>query len=98
MNQGLQLGDFGFYESELDKPEVANAPRIQDIHKQDHNSTTVKNRIEKILKGQGLKNVDISVEAGQSGGATSIKASIKTMLGMKDVQERVNQSLQMQAN
>ena len=98
VNQGLQLGDFGFYESELDKPEVANAPRIQDIHKQDHNSTTVKNRIEKILKGQGLKNVDISVEAGQSGGATSIKASIKTMLGMKDVQERVNQSLQMQAN
>ena len=98
VNSDLQLGDFGFYESELDKPQVAGAPRIQDIHKQDHNSTTVKNRIEKILKGQGLKDVDISVEAGPSGGATSIKAAIKTMLGMRDLQDRVNESLQMQAN
>ena len=90
-NEAAMLADFGFYDSQERDPKVINAPtaRFSGTSKS-HNSEMVSQNLKKALEGAGLHNVDISVMPGPSGGGNSIKAAIKTMLGMRDVQRQVN--------
>jgi hypothetical protein len=95
-NEALSLSDFGFYESQLRDPDVIDAPSVNySGTSKGHNEAQVRKNLKTILAGEGLEDVDISVQAGPSGGTTSIIASIKTMMGFRDTQKRVNDSLSM---
>ena len=98
-NEGMMLADFGYYDSQLRDPKVQDAPTTNySGTDEEHNELAVKKNLQKILYGSGLKDVDISVQPGPSGGVTSIIAIVKTMLGFGETQERVNESLSMQAS
>ena len=98
-NEGMMLADFGYYDSQLRDSKVQDAPTTNySGTDEEHNEAAVKKNLQRILHGSGLKDVDISVQPGPSGGVTSIIAIIKTMLGFGEAQEMVNKSLSMQAS
>lgn len=98
-NEGMMLADFGYYDSQLRDSKVQDAPTTNYSGTDEkHNEAAVKKNLQKILYGSGLKDVDISVQPGPSGGVTSIIAIVKTMLGFGETQEKVNESLSMQAS
>ena len=95
-NEAMNLSDFGYYESQLRDEDVINAPTLK-YDKEGDGIFSVRKKLRNILQGSGLKDVDISVEAGPTGGATTIKASIRRMLGMREQQRQINSTLQMQS-
>lgn len=98
-NEGMMLADFGYYDSQLRDPKVRNAPTTNFSHtSRSHNMNALKKNLEDALQGNGLKDVDISIMPGPSGGFTSIVATIKHMLGMRTLQRQVDESLSMQAS
>nr|DAK26581.1 MAG TPA: hypothetical protein [Caudoviricetes sp.] len=98
-NEGMMLADFGYYDSQLRDPKVRNAPTTNFSHtSKSHNINALKENLKDALQGNGLKDVDISITPGPSGGFTSIVATIKHMLGMRTLQRQVDESLSMQAS
>ena len=98
-NEGMMLADFGYYDSQLRDPKVHDAPTTNFSHTtRSHNAEAIKKNLKDVLQGNGLKDVDISITPGPSGGATSIFVAIKHMLGMHTLQKQVDESLSMQAS
>ena len=98
-NEAMNLSDFGYYDSQARDEKVINAPTVNYRGmSRDHNEAAVKNYMEDVLKGAGLKDVDISVEAGPTGGGTTIWAAVKQMMGIRTEQKMVENSLSMQSS
>lgn len=87
-NEGMNLSDFGYYESQLETEEAKKAPPINTWNKKNASAEDVKTNLKRILNGKGLKNVDISVEP--TIGGSNIIASIKKWAGIKENQDRVD--------
>ena len=87
-NEGMNLSDFGYYESQLETEEAKKAPPINTWNKKNTSAEDVKTNLKRILNGKGLKNVDISVEP--TIGGSNIIASIKKWVGIKENQDRVD--------
>lgn len=95
-NEGMNLADFGYYDSQLHNPEVETARPI-DYHSRD-NSTSVKHNLEKILRGKGLKNVDINVTTSNEVDTHTIISNIKMYTGFADRKKMVDNSIEQQMN
>ena len=93
-NEAMNLSDFGYYESQLRDPNVINAPTI-DYHSTD-NSLSVKHNLERILRGKGLKNVDVNVSSNTGLDTHQIVADIARYTGSDKLQSMVDESLEMQ--
>ena len=78
-NEGMLLGDFGFYESQLRDPRVINAPSIHPHSKRD-SSSQIRAKIKSILEGQGLRDVDIQVKDSDDESTSTIFNCIKTSI------------------
>ena len=87
-NEGMNLSDFGFYESQLRDPDVIDAVPM-DFRNNSDNFVTIRKNLLTTLKGYGLKNVDISIGPGANG--TQIMASIKTWLGIGEQQKKIDE-------
>lgn len=93
-NEGMNLSDFGFYESQLRQPEVINAP---EVHL--HGSTAeLTSNLKRILEGQGLEDVDISISSASAGTGHQIIANIGLFTGLKDLQSMTDESLKYAVN
>ena len=91
-NEGMNLSDFGYYESQLeDDDNAAKTPPINHWNNKNQSAEDVKANLKRILQARGLKNLDISVEP--TIGATNIIASIKKWAGMKENQERIDDEI-----
>lgn len=88
-NEAMNLSDFGFYESQLRDPNVINAT---PINMYDSNISNLNNNIKKILEGQGLKDVDVSISTSANGTATQIIANIATFTGLNEISNMINNS------
>lgn len=95
-NEGMLLSDFGFYESQLRDPEVANAPAI-DYHSRD-NASSVKSNIKKILSGRGLKDIDINVTSNTDIDTHRIISDIAVYTGSSKLQKMVDNSIDQQTS
>ena len=91
-NEGMLLSDFGFYESQLRDPDVQRAPTIEDGNAREMG--LIGSRLKRVLQGQGLKGVNISVTAAADGASSQIISNIKVFTGMKEVNSMVNNSFQ----
>ena len=89
-NEGENLSDFGFYESQLRNPNVINAP---SVNYSNNNSVDISNKLKRVLQGQGLENVDISITSGAVGSGHQIITDIKLFTGIDDLQNMTNESL-----
>lgn len=88
-NEAMNLSDFGFYESQLRDPNVINAT---PINMYDSNVSNLNSNIKKILEGQGLKDVDVSISTSANGTATQIIANIATFTGLNEISNMINNS------
>lgn len=95
-NEGMLFSDFGFYESQLRDPEVANAPAI-DYHSRD-NASSVKSNIKKILSGRGLKDIDINVTSNTDIDTHRIISDIAVYTGSSKLQKMVDNSIDQQTS
>ena len=82
-NEGQLLSDFGYYESQLQDPNVINAPTIDNGGS--NRNGIIGSRLKRVLEGQGLSGVDISVTTAADGTGTQILSQIGVYTGMKDV-------------
>lgn len=92
-NEAMSLADFGFYSSQAEDPEVLSAPNLE----RNKGTKDLERKLKAVLTGQGLKDVDISISPGPAGGGTSMIAAIKTMLGFRQQQKQIDESLSMQS-
>ena len=65
-NEGMQLTDFGYYESQLRDPDVINAPNLSPQGQQD--PLTLQANLQATLRGFGLMGVDVSVQPAPMSG------------------------------
>lgn len=65
-NEGMSLGDYGLFDSELRNPDVINAPNLSPSGQQD--PLTLQTNLLATLKGLGLYGVDVSVQPGPESG------------------------------
>ena len=93
-NQAQNLSDFGYYESQLRNPGVIMAEPLDMNRPTDAWSTRL--AIRKILQGQGLRDVEVSVSERSTMSFAQIKAAIKTFISPKDQQRRVDDSISRQ--
>lgn len=87
-NEAMNLSDFGFYESQLRDPDVINAKPLN----MRNNSANLSNNLKRVLEGQGLKDIDISVTTSASGTVNQIIANIKLFTGLSDLQRMTNEA------
>ena len=93
-NEAMNLSDFGFYDSQLRNDKVIDAPELNYSGTSlSHNEERIRENMKKVLQGAGLKDVDISVQMGPGDGGTTIYAALKTMMGYREQQKMVNNSL-----
>jgi hypothetical protein len=59
-NEGLDLSEFGFWKQDLQKAEANNAPSIP-VDKVNHRGSDLEKNLRQILKGVGLKDIDIKI-------------------------------------
>ena len=93
-NEGMNLSDFGYYDSQLLNPDVAATKPI-DYHSRD-NTTSVKHNLEKILHGKGLKNIDVNVTTSNDIDAHTIISDIKMHTGLSERKQMVQNSIELQ--
>lgn len=91
-NEGATLSDFGLYESALDTPSANLFGDDLQYSDYSENSSTVEKNLTYILKGQGLKNVDIKVYDG-IGNKSTIEAKIDSWTKDKDMQKKIKDTL-----
>lgn len=89
-NEAMNLSDFGFYESQLENPDAMRmAPLPYAKENEDINMSM---EIRRILRGSGLKNVEVDVIERNTLGPTEIVANIGTWAGINH-QRDVEQAL-----
>ena len=91
-NEGATLSDFGLYESALDTPSANLFGDDLQYSDYSENSNTVEKNLTYILKGQGLKDVDIKVYDG-IGDKSTIEAKIDSWTKDKDMQKKIKDTL-----
>lgn len=91
-NEGATLSDFGLYESALDTPSANLFGNDLQYSDYSENSSTVEKNLTYILKGQGLKDVDIKVYDG-IGDKSTIEAKIDSWTKDKDMQKKIKDTL-----
>lgn len=91
-NEGATLSDFGLYESALDTPSANLFGDDLQYSDYSENSSTVEKNLTYILKGQGLKDVDIKVYDG-IGDKSTIEAKIDSWTKDKDMQKKIKDTL-----
>ena len=91
-NEGATLSDFGLYESALDTPSANLFGDDLQYSDYSENSSTVEKNLTYILKGQGLKDVDIKVYDG-IGDKSTIEAKIDSWTKNKDMQKKIKDTL-----
>ena len=91
-NEGATLSDFGLYESALDTPSANLFGDDLQYSDYSENSSTVEKNLAYILKGQGLKDVDIKVYDG-IGDKSTIEAKIDSWTKDKDMQKKIKDTL-----
>lgn len=79
-NEGMALGDYGIFESELRNPDVINAPNLDPHGQQD--PLTLQANLQATLKGLGLSGVDVSVQPGPASGI-QVVANVASVIGFK---------------
>jgi len=89
-NEGMNLSDFGFYESSLRDPQVAASPVVNYRR---GSAGDVSQKIKRVLTGKGLKNVNVDVTARSSLDYSTVKADIKTFISGRDQQKRIERSM-----
>ena len=89
MNEGMNLSDFGFYDSQARDPNVLMAPELEAIS----SPAEIKGNIERVLRGRGLEDVDINVTTANNISGTQIMTDIGIYTGVADMQRRVDESL-----
>ena len=88
-NEGQNLSDFGFYESQLRQPQVINAPSVHYRSNTIHLQST----LQRVLQGQGLEDVNVSVTEGAVGSGHQIISNIATFTGLRELQKMTDKSL-----
>lgn len=88
-NADMNLSDFGYYESQLRNPKVKAAP---ELHMRGH-TASLNSNLQRIMQGQGLENVNISITPASSGSGTQIMTNLEVYTGMKDLQKMADNSL-----
>lgn len=91
-NEGATLSDFGLYESALDTPSANLFGDDLQYSDYSESSSTVEQNLKYILKGQGLKDVDIKVYDG-IGDKSTIEAKIDSWTKDKDMQKKIKDTL-----
>ena len=89
MNEGMNLSDFGFYDSQARDPNVLMAPELEAIS----SPAEIKGNIERVLRGRRLEDVDINVTTANNISGTQIMTDIGIYTGVADMQRRVDESL-----
>ena len=90
-NEGMNLSDFGFYESSLREPEVMAASPLP--YKMTNRDINISSELLSLLKGKGLKNVKVNVTENNSMGPTEIIADIGIWSGILDQQRKVEDNI-----
>ena len=84
-NEAMNLSDFGFYESQLRNPGAVNA---EPLHYDGENTDiSLSQEIGRVLRGKGLKNVEVDVIEKNTMGPTEIIANIGTWAGINRQQD-----------
>lgn len=91
-NEGATLSDFGLYESALDTPSANLFGDDLKYSDYSESSSTVEQNLKYILKGKGLKDVDIKVYDG-IGDKSTIEAKIDSWTKDKDMQKKIKDTL-----
>lgn len=86
-NEAMNLADFGFYDNALREPAVEKTTPLPFKHEND--DINLSTELSKLLKGKGLKNVEVSVTSRNSMGPTDIIANIAVWAGLRDQQRKV---------
>lgn len=87
-NEGMNLSDFGFYESSFKDRGVRNAPSIR----RGNSSSGISLNLHRVLSGAGLKNVEVNVTERDKRG-TQIIADIGIYSGMRRQRRIVEDSM-----
>lgn len=90
-NEALTLSDFGFYESQLQDPNVMHAPTVYRPTRD--SAATVKSNLEKILQGKGLRNVNINVTDNSEVDTHRIVSDIAVYTGSRTLKRMVDNSM-----
>ena len=93
-NEGMNLSDFGYYESQLRNPSVTNAPTINTSGAS--KKASMASDLKKILQGKGLKNVDVNVATSTDVDSHKIISDISIYTGSERLQRMVQDSMQQQ--
>lgn len=96
-NEGATLSDFGLYESELKTPSALLYGKDLKYSNYSEDKESVKQNLERILRGQGLKKVDIKVHNG-IGSKNSIYSKIETLTSDKELQKKVKKAMKSKTN
>lgn len=89
-NEERLLSDFGYYESELRKPSVIDAPTLNE-----GNSTYfISREIKRVLNGAGLKNVEVNVTDGLYGSPTNITTDIKLYISPRQSADKIRRAVE----
>lgn len=91
-NEGATLSDYGLYESTLDTPSANLFGDNLKFSNYSESKSTVEDNLKYILKGQGLKDVDIKVYDG-IGDKSTIEAKIDSWTKDKDMQKKIKDTL-----
>jgi len=79
-NEAMNLSDFGFYESQLRNPGAINAQPIQ--YNRENKDINLSREIHRVLRGKGLRNVEVDVVEKNTMGPTDIVANIGVWSGI----------------
>ena len=88
-NEAMNMSDFGFYESQLRNPEVQAAPTV------DYRDSTasLRSKLENVLKGKGLKKIDVDIQENLGVPTTDIVANIGMYTSGATVRDMIQTAL-----
>ena len=89
-NEGMNLSDFGFYESQLRDPNV-KAVKAVPIRM---TSLNISSNLKRILDGKGIENVNVSVSESQNGSATDVICNFLSYTNLKGIENMIGYGLQ----
>lgn len=90
-NEGLNLSDFGFYESNLREPMTrAATPLPFDRHNAD---LKISSELRSLLRGKGLKNVEVNITEKNTMGPTDIIADIGVWTGLVSAKRKIDTAI-----
>lgn len=89
-NEGMNLSDFGFYESQLRDPNVKAVKAIP----MRMTSLNISSNLKRVLEGKGIEDVNVSVSESQNGSATDIICNFSSYTNLRGIENMVTYGLQ----